>query len=685
MKKSISFILLVSLLFSMVQGITAAESIKINLNGENLSLDQSPILKEGRVLVPLRGIFEKLGATVDWNGETKTIIASKGETKITLTIGKEIALKNNMGVTLDVPAQIINGSTMVPLRFVGEAFGSQVEWDGLNKMVVIFDANTSAIKPNYGGTVTIALGGSPTGNFNPLYHTDNYEAHIFDYVYEGLVNLNDDLTWGPSLAKSWNWSKDKKSLTFDLRQGVKWHDGVEFTADDVVFTYSSLASPLYNNYRYYYVIDLQGYDEYNNGEVETFYGVQAEGKYKVTFNFEEATPFHLQKASFDIIPKHIYGGIPVDEMQKHIISTTPEKQVGTGPFKITSSSEGEVYNLERFDSYWGGKPYLDGISWRMIQPELVPSMVDSKEINIVTDTVIHYENHDIISNLSNMKVVESPSFGYEYLGVKLNYQSQEDIDMWEINPNKFIPNKKLQDINLRQAIAYAIDRQSMITDLLEGYGTVINGHIPSSSWAYEDDKVNEYHYNPEKAKQLLDNAGYIDKDNDGFRELPNGEKLTLNLDYPSGNEVREESALLIIQALEEIGIAINIRKSEHIADFYTNLQNDTPEGEIDLFLAGWALSVEPDPSAIWDVDSPLNFTRYNNLKAQQLLDKATSPSVTLEERKRLYHDWQILINQELPSIFLYTHNNINAYHEDIQGIHVSPLGILNNPHKWYID
>jgi peptide/nickel transport system substrate-binding protein len=684
MKKIISIILLLTLLFSMIQGITAAESIEINLNGENLILNQSPILKDGRVLVPLRGIFEELGVTVEWNGTTKTIIASKSETKIILTIGKEIAIKNNQKVALDVPAQIINGSTMIPLRFVGEALGSQVEWDQQNKTVFIHDVNTSEIDPSYGGTVTIALGGKPTGNFNPLYYSDEYEAHIFDYVYEGLVKLNDDLTWGPSLAKSWTWSKDKKSLTFYLQQDVAWHDDVEFTAEDVVFTYSSLASPRYMGYHFNYVTDLQGYEEYYNGEAETFDGVQADGKYQVTFHFKEASPFQLENASFDIIPKHIYGEIQVDEMKNHIISSTPENQIGTGPFKMTSSIEGEDYILERFDSYWGGKPYLDEVIFKIVQPGLLSSILDNNEKNIVTDSVINYDNHKIISELKEMNVVDSQSFGSQYLGFKLNYRPHEELDVDEPNPNTYIPNEKLQDIKLRQAIAYAVDRQAMVNDILNGYGTVINGHIPSFSWAYEENRLNEYEYNSEIAEKILDEAGYFDNDKDGFRELPNGKNLTLNLDYPLGFKFREESALRIQKALKEIGISINIRTPKLVADFYNNLQNDTPEGEIDLYLSGWALPVDPDPSDIWIGNSQLNFTRYNNIESEQLLNNAVSPGVTMEERKRLYQDWQVHINQELPSVFLYSMNNINAHHKDIKGIQVSPSGILDNPHKWYL-
>lgn len=211
----------------------------------------------------------------------------------------------------------------------------------------------------------------------------------------------------------------------------------------------------------------------------------------------------------------------------------------------------------------------------------------------------------------------------------------------------------------------------------------MNAPMPPVSWAAAGpNEINTYPYDPAKAKQILDDAGYKDVDGDGFREDPNGKKFEITLDYPTGNKIREKSAPIIQQNLKEVGLNIKLNAPRDVGSHYDAVGAD----EVELFLAGWGLTSDPDPSGIWKSTDVWNFPRWVNQESDRLIAEGLSlKAFDQDYRKQVYIDWQKLVNDELPYVFLYSQNKISAYNTNIQNIVEHPFGVAEMDfHKWWI-
>lgn len=246
-------------------------------------------------------------------------------------------------------------------------------------------------------------------------------------------------------------------------------------------------------------------------------------------------------------------------------------------------------------------------------------------------------------------------------------------------------NEKLNNVALRQAMAYAIDRKGIVQGFLDGHGTVMNAPFPPVSWAFDETAINTYPFNPNKAKEILDEAGYIDVTGDGWREDPNGNKLVINLDYPTGNRTREQSAPYIQEALADIGININLKSPRDTSSYFSAIADDEPD--MDLYLAGWGLATgDPDPTQVWTIESPSNYTRWNDVKSQDMIRAAVKTPEAFDQdyRAQIYREWAAYVSEQLPFIFLYSANEIYAYNNRIQNLIEGPTSITRDIHLWYV-
>ncbi|MBP3039070.1 peptide ABC transporter substrate-binding protein [Bacillaceae bacterium Marseille-Q3522] len=537
-------------------------------------------------------------------------------------------------------------------------------------------------EPAEGGKVTFGLYAAPSGVFNPTLYSETNEAYVIDFVYESLAELDENLAWKPLLAKDWSFEDDNKTLVFHLQDNVTWHDGEPFTANDVKFTYEVIADQEYTGVRQDYAADLVGFEEYNSGQAEELSGVEVVDKHTVKFHFKEPNVLALFRASMDIIPEHIFNKYAVKDLPAASEVVDFEKLIGTGPFKASETVTNESYSLVRNEDYWQGKPYLDGVVWRVVNQDLASGLLENGEVDVLMG--VSSQDYEIVSSLENVEMYEAPAVSYQWLGFKLNRRPQEDIAAKVINPEHYLPNEKFQDINLRQAIAYSINREGIAEGLLEGHGTVINGHIPPSSWAYNEDELNPYSYDPGKAKEILDDAGYEDVDGDGFRENPDGEKLVLKIDYASGNDVRDKGTPIIAQGLEEIGLKTDLHMPMDLGSLIGELENDT---DMDIFIAGWSpYTQDPNPKVFWDSKSIWNVTRWNDDKQQSLLDAGIKTPEGFDQayRQDIYNQWNAYVNEQLPMLPLVSINNIWAWNSKIKNVTPEQLKITRDVNKWYI-
>ncbi|WJY26308.1 peptide-binding protein [Sporosarcina trichiuri] len=550
-------------------------------------------------------------------------------------------------------------------------------------------ADTAPGEPKEGGIVVGAMATAPTGMFNPIFYEEAYDEAILRLTHESLVSQNDQLEFVPQLAKKWETNEDQTEITFQLEEGVKWHDGEEFTAEDVVFTYQMMSDPLYvetGGFRTDYVQGLKGYDEYNAGDTEKFEGVTAIDPYTVKFSFAEPNVTPLYSAGFQIIPKHIFGEIPIQDIPKSDASLKGGSVIGTGPFKLTKIVDRQQYVFERNDEYWKGRPHLEKIVWKVVDEAIMTGLLKTGDIDFVADpNGMSPADYKSVQVMGNLQIIEQPEFGNQFLGFKMNYRDPAANDQKAKDPDSWKVNEKIANPKVRQAIAYAVNREGIINGLLYGHGEKTNTTIARQFWAYSEDAPVDYTHDPGKAEQLLDQEGYTDRDGDGFREDPDGGKWVLNLDFPTGNKIRERTAPLLKQQLEEVGIRVNMRQPKEMTAYIDALENR--DSDWDLFLLGWALdSHDPDPSSLWSSEAAYNYSRWNNEEADALLKQAMKAPEAFDQdyRKEVYADWQREFSEDLPALFLYVQDNLWVVNDRVEGIEPLPFTIMNNVQDWWV-
>lgn len=522
--------------------------------------------------------------------------------------------------------------------------------------------NVDPNKPVDGGSVTFTLFSAPKGIFNPIMYEDAYDAYVIEWAFEPLWDYNEELqiTTDLGLAEKVEFSEDKKTLTITMKKNAKWHDGEPVTIDDIIFTWETIAHPDYKGVRFSQVAMIKGAQEKHDKKADKISGITKVDDYTVKVELTSPIANILDQLWSWPIPEHVYKDVNVAEMGADAASKSGK--VGNGQFKVKEVKANEYVILERNPDYYKGKPHLDQIVLKVVGQDVAVAALKKGEVDFLEQ--VAPKEFDQLSKDPNVVVKEVPDFGYQYLGFNHN-------------------SPKLQDKKLRQAIAYAINRKAMVDGLLKGHGYVLNQHIPSASWAYNEKLENAYPYDVEKAKALLAEAGYKDVNNDGFVEDPQGKPFSLKLDYPTGNPVREQSAPIIAQDLKKAGIKVDVAQPREVAAHYEAVEQD----KVEMYLAGWSLTPDPDPTGIWLSTDAFNYLNYKNPKSDQLIkDAVTKPEAFTEEgRKKLLEEWTNLINDEVPQVFLYGQNEIYAISKRVQGVKVDARGLVTSEaYKWWV-
>lgn len=505
-----------------------------------------------------------------------------------------------------------------------------------------------------------AVASSPKGLFSPLLSTTTYDNNVNSLVYSPLILLDENNEYQPGLAEKYEFSDDKLTLTFNLRKDVKWHDGEEFTADDVAFTFTSIADPKYTGSRFNEISKIVGAQDYHDGKSDSISGIKVIDTNTISFTYTEVyAPALSNFSQRGIIPKHIWSKVDIADWENQ--SDLLNKPIGTGPFKLTDFKADQYVELAKNDSYFGGTPKIDKFIFKVTNTETELSELAKGDIDVVTLSSIKEEELKELKD-AGIKIEEKPSANYQFMTMNSN--------------REFFKDKKV-----RQAITYAINRKGMVTSLLEDHGQVVNAPLSLAGWAYPESGLNNYEYNVEKAKELLKDAGW--NENNGVLEK-DGKKFEVELVVPTGNKSREQSAPIIQQNLKDIGITVNISTM----DVASAMAKTKGEGDYDMALLGFTLEVDPgDADRYWSSSiangSQFNFSNFINSKSDELIDKATK-TVDRDERKQIYAEWAQLINEEAPYVFLYSQNDVRAYNPKLEGYKYSAYSVFPNIQNWTI-
>lgn len=519
---------------------------------------------------------------------------------------------------------------------------------------------------NKGNSIVYGISTAPTGIFNPLINDSVYDDAVCKMVYSSLLDLNDKQELSPSLAEKFEVSADKLSLTFTIKENVKWSDGKPLTSDDVSFTLYSLASKKYAGELGDYVSKIKGVTEFKDGKSDKISGIETPDSKTIKITFTEPYgPALTNIGTLGIIPKHIWKDI--DESKWKESKEALAKPVGSGPFKVVSFTEGQDVKLEKNKDYFKGEPKSDNIILKVVSEDTVAADLKNGSVDI--------------ADVSNIKKADREDL--EKADFKLNKHANNLFQYMGINYR----NSIFKDLKVRQAMIYAIDRDSMVKKILEGNGKVTNVPLLSSSWAYpENDKnINDYKYNVEKAKSLLKEAGYVEKD--GVMTNSKGEKLQFKLDVPTGNTTREQTAEIIQQNLKDVGIKIDLNKME----FKALMQKVVANHDFDLYMMGNNLPADPDLTAYWSSESVSNekgkmgwnIAGFATPELDGILKEGAS-TFDIEKRKESYKKFGEYMNKELPWIYLFEQDIVVASSSKVKGFEPSVFRDFADSEKWSI-
>ena len=410
---------------------------------------------------------------------------------------------------------------------------------------------------------------------NPILAQDSASSEINGFVFNGLIKYDRNLQgFVGDLAESWKVKEGPEpEITFFLRKGVLWHDGKEFTAEDVKFTYDKIMDEKTNTVR------RSEYELVKKAEVLDPY------TFKVTYR----QPFSpgLSTWGMGILPKHL--------LENQDINTTlfNRRPIGTGPFRFVEWITDERITVEANPKYFEGKPYLERIIYRII-PE-----TSLTEMELLTGGIDSYSvwpfQFQRMKEVPFLNVYSQPSLGYTYIGYNLK-------------------NPLFQDKRVRQALTYAINREEIVQYVLYGLGVVANGPFPPQFW-YSNPNVKPLPYDPGKARQLLAEVGWK-ANRDGILEK-DGKPFRFKLITNSGNETRRDVGVLVQRALKEIGIDVTFEFYE----WSVFLKNFINVKAFDACILGWSLSPDPDAYQIWhssQIEKGFNFVSYRNPEVDRL-------------------------------------------------------------------
>lgn len=649
-------VVLASLLFATT-ALAHEHGLEVRFNGRIVGMEVKPVVESGRTLVPFRAIFEALGAEVTYDATTRVISGTRGNNSIQMTLGSTSATINGQSVTLDVAPKTIQRRTMVPVRVIADALGVQINYNAAKQRIDLTDATW----PNRGGTITAGMISAPPGIFHPMISSSVYDAYITQVLFDSLWTQDASLQPVPSLATHWTVSEDNRTITFYVRDEAKWHDGQPLTVDDVYFTFMGFMHKDYKGPRSTGWENLVGYDEYRSGASETVAGLRKVGTNGIQFELKEVyAPFFLNNTGFAIIPKHLYQSVPVADWGT-AADPNIKNPIGSGPFKFVQHVEGQFVVLDANDNYWGGRPYFDRLVWRVIASQLAAAELEVGRVDYVE--AIPARDIDRAKQIPRTTIYSYPGLVFQYMG--MNTQ-----------------RAPLNDVRLRQAIAFAIDKQAIIDGIVLGQAGMMPSALHPLTWAYSVPKET-YDYSVAKANQLLDEAGWS-KGSDGIR-TKDGNRLKLTLLYPTGNIQRENTAPVVQDMLRQVGMEVELVR----LDFATLLtRSNAPTYDFDLVFVGFRLGTgDPDPSGIHGANAikPGGFNRqqWTTARSEELLKKATQ-TLDIEERKAIYAEWLDEFQANIPVVHFYATNMILGVKSNIGNFVIHPTNGAWNVQEWYL-
>lgn len=454
-----------------------------------------------------------------------------------------------------------------------------------------------------GGTLVAAIAGEPD-QLDPHNTSAYFSFQVLENVFDTLVEPDANLEMQPALAESWEVSEDQLTWTFDLREGVTFHDGSEFTAEDVVYSYNR-------------IIDNELGNAYRFGAVES---IEAPDESTVVINVASPSPNLLSSIGG-------FKGMAIVSEENVESGEIQNNPIGTGPFSLESYASGDSIMLKSNPDYWGGAPEIGGITFRFISEGTTAlAGLTSGDVDW-TDSIPPQQVASLEAD-EQVEVGKVPSSDYWYIAMNQDHEP-------------------FGDVRVRQAVAYALDREAITQAATFGNATVNQLAIPEQSVWYTE--YSKYSQDLDQARALLEEAGVED--------------LTMSMMVTTQYPQTVTAAQVIASQLAEIGITLEIRT----LDFATWL-DEQAQGNFDSLMLGWLGNIDPDDFYYnqHHSEGSSNAQGYSNPEVDALLEAGRTETDT-EERQAIYDEAAAMIADDASYIYLYNPDVVQAWNPDVEG------------------
>jgi peptide/nickel transport system substrate-binding protein len=509
-----------------------------------------------------------------------------------------------------------------------------------------------AVRPAYGDTFIDRIGGNISGLI-PNIVSDLPSHEAIGMIYNGLVTTDRDLNFVPDLAESFTVSADCRELGFRLRRNVKWHDGQPFTAADVLFTYETMIHPK---------TPAPAKDDFLAVE-----RIEAPDPYTVNVRYKAPHPKGLLSWSTAMLPRHLLE----KWVQEGKLRESPQNwsaPIGTGPYKFSELRAGEKVVLVANPDYFGGRPYISRVVFRIIPSEATAFLelkakgLDSPGLSGGLTALQYKRQTDYPAFRKAYQKFSYARSAYTYLGFNLK-------------------DPRFADRRVRHAFAHAINRRQLIEGVVLGLASEATGPYKPGTWAYSPNAVS-YRYDPARAAALLAEAGWKEKNADGIL-VKDGRPFTFELLTNQGNDERKKIAEMIQASLREVGVGVEIRTIEW-ASF---LKEYIRKRRFEAVILGWSIGLDPDQSVIWHSSKTApeehNYISYANPEVDALLEQGRSTCVQAK-RARAYRRVHEILAEDQPYIFLYFRYGLPVVASRVHGVVMTPNGIGFNFPEWFV-
>ena len=496
-------------------------------------------------------------------------------------------------------------------------------------------------------TLVWHLGAEPD-TLNSITSTDAYASRIDGFIYDSLIERdNRSMEWKPKMAASWEVSKDRRQFTFHLREGIRWHDGQPLTIEDILYSYERIMDPKVDapHLRVYYQ-DMEKVEKIDNHTVRFTY----RHPYFMALEFCGTLP---------IVPKHLFNN--GEDFNRHSQNRAP---VGLGPYRFVRWETNRKIIVERNEDYWGKSigrmPEIQRISFEVVSEDTVALQLLKKgDLDFAGLRPIQWVRQTgSVKFNDRFAKYEFYTPGYSFIG-------------WNMRRPIF------SDPNVRKAMTMLVNREDILKKLNFNLGKIVTGPFYIQSNAYNHD-VAPIPYDPEGAKKILKESGWVDHDGDGILDK-SGVPFQFEFLIPSGRRFAERLASILKEDLKKVGIRMEIRQIEW-ALFIKNLD----DRKFDAVTLGWVFGVEQDPYQVWhssQSEKGSNFVGFADPEADRLIMEARG-EFDSEKRAALYRSLHSLIDESQPYTFLFNNPYLVAIHRRFENVQIYPGGM--DPIEWKV-